>query len=114
MVIVDFDPVKIGAIVALVGAIVQLLKKGLEKLEEWQGAPSWLRKFFGWWAHSSGPVVISLLVSLFVTLAPGIVEDGKLTLPELQQILQIFGLTLGSNILYWISRWKSPFKKTGS
>lgn len=111
MTIAEFDPVQIGAIVALVGAVVQLIKKAFEKIEEWQSAPAWIRSIATWWAHGKGPAILSVLVALFVTLLPGIVEDGALSLPEVEQILQAVGLTFGSNILYWISRWKSPFKK---
>lgn len=106
--VLTFDPVKIGAIVALVGAIVQLVKKGFEKLEEWDDAPAWVTSFVTWWAHGKGPVVMSALIALFVTLGPGIVEDGAISIPEVSQILEIFGLTIGSNLLYWLSRWKRP------
>ena len=73
--------------------------------------PAWLRSVAAWWAHSKGPVIISVLVALFVTLLPGIAEDGNLTIPEISQILQALGLTVGANILYWIGRWKNPFGK---
>lgn len=112
--IATFDPIKIGAIVALVGACVQLVKQGFERIEAWTGAPAWVRSVAAWWAHGKGPMIISVLVALFVTLAPGIVEDGKLSLPEVQQILEVCGLTFGANVLYWISRWKAPKIKRGT
>jgi len=108
MTILEFDPVQIGAYVALVGAAIQLIKQMFERLEVWQSAPAWVRAVSEWWAHGKGPVILSVLVSVFVVLAPGIVADGKLSLPEVSQLLEALGLTIGSNLLYWISRWKRP------
>lgn len=108
MSILEFDPLKIGAIVAAVGAVVQLLKQLFERLEAWPGAPAWVQRIAAWWAHSHGPVILAYGVSLFVVLLPGIVEDGRLTLPEVAQLLEAFGLGVAAQALYLVSRWKKP------
>lgn len=108
MEIITFDPVKIGAIVALIASVVQLVKKLFERLEAWDGAPLWVRRISEWWAHSHGPVILAYAVSLFVVALPDIVQDGVLTAPELSDLLEIFGLSIGAQVLYWVSRWKMP------
>ncbi|MDB2620178.1 hypothetical protein N9X87_00065 [bacterium] len=106
--LLTFDKVQIGAIVALIAVIVQGIKTAFERLEAWDGAPEWLWSVSNWFAHSRGPVVLTVLVSLFAVTLPGIVEDGVLTWPELALIAEALGFAAGANILYWISRLKSP------
>lgn len=111
MTILTFDAVKVLAVIAAVSAVVQLVKKALEFLEQWQGAPPWVASILSWWAHGWGPRVLTLLVSLTAVLLPEIAADGKLTLPELAEILQALGIGGGATILYWVTRWKWPWAR---
>ena len=108
MELITFDPVKIGAIVAVVTVVTQLIKTGFERLEEWKSAPEWIRKIAAWWAHSKGPIVISLMVALFAETLPVLIEDGSLSVSELSIIRKAIGIGGLSNVIYWISRRKSP------
>ena len=108
MELITFDPVRIGAIIAVVTVVTQLIKTGFERLEEWESAPAWIRNIAAWWAHSNGPVVISLLVALFAETLPALIEDGSLSISELSIILKALGIGGLSNVIYWISRRKSP------
>ena len=113
MELISFDPVKVMAIVAMISVFVQFLKSSLEKIEEWNSAPVWVRKFAEFWAHSQGPAIISVIVSLFVTTLPAILEDGSLTFPELRILLEALGLAALANVTYWISRLKNPLRIFG-
>ena len=108
--IIKFDPVEIGAAIAAVTVVTQLIKSGFERLEEWQSAPAWIRSFAEWWAHSKGPIIISGLVAFLVETAPGMIQDGTLDITEISTILQILGVGGLANVVYWISRRKSPIK----
>lgn len=111
MTLLEFDAVKILALLAAVSAIVQAIKKALEWLEGWEIAPEWVRSFVSWWAHGWGPRVLTLLVSLTAVLLPEIAADGRLTLPELAEILQALGIGGGATVLYWITRAKWPWRR---
>lgn len=111
MVILTFDALKVLAVIAAVSAVVQLGKKILEWLEGWPGAPAWVQAILSWWAHGWGPRVLTLLVSMTAVLLPEIAADGRLTLPEVAQILEALGLGAGATILYWLSRAKWPWRK---
>jgi hypothetical protein len=110
MEITTFDPVTIGAYVAGLLALVQFLKSGMEKLETWDSAPSWVRDFCAWWAHGYGPMILAQAIALLAVVLPPIIQDGVLTFPELKQILTAIGLGGMSNIAYIVTRWKFPRK----
>lgn len=111
MVILEFDAMRILAVIAAVSAVVQLLKRLFEWLETWPGAPGWVQAILTWWAHGWGPRVLTLLVSLTAVLLPEIAADGRLTLPELSELLQALGIGGAATLLYWVTRWKWPWRK---
>lgn len=108
--IVTFNAATALAIAATIAAIVQMLKTISERLAVWSGSPPWMKSFFDWWAHTRGPVILSVIVSLFVTTLPPILADGALSWPELHELLEVLGFAAGANAVYWFSRLKSPLK----
>lgn len=109
MEILSFDPLRVAAVMAFVAMLVQGLKKVFELLAAWEGAPEWVHALSAWWAHGVGPAIIAALVSLCTVVLPPIVEDGRLTIGELQVILQALGIGGGATLLYWLTRFKGPF-----
>lgn len=108
MEILSFDAVQVAAVLALVTTVVQGIKKGLEWLASWEGAPDVVRRLVDWWAHGAGPAILTAAVSLCVTVLPPIIEDGSLTTVELSQILQALGIGVGATLVYWVVRLKGP------
>ena len=96
------------AVAAAVLVVVQWIKKLCELVAAWENGPSWARKFAEWWAHGWGPRYITLAISLLTVTLPPILEDGQLTMTELQVILTALEIGGLATVLYWVSRFKGP------
>lgn len=89
--------------------LVQGLKNYAEKLKDWEPRWEWLGfvpKLAQKIAHGWGPVLVSVVIPL-LTMLPEFVDDFSLSLGEASQLLELFGISLGANILHWILR-KGP------
>lgn len=98
-----FNAATAVSIVATAVMVVQWLKKGFEWLAAHAPEHSWSQWLWNRIGHGWGPVVLTALVSVTAIL-PDLVVDGKLTMPEMLEILKAIGIFGGSNILYWLTR----------